>query len=204
MSSGGLRFLTGTAGCSLLTTWFKSGSYYSRSRAGDGYFGPYMNTGRNLENTPISADGSIGGLKFIVGCPSQPVGPVMRYLTSPYAIGGGRLMPVDRARSYGMNWGDPGHEGGLFEDDITLPPPSGGHPGYRLMDLPARITMLADSSGEEPFLLGPSGYAWEDFTYSSPAPRHVDAYNTLFLDGHAKNGSVDKYWAAEYWYSYWY
>ena len=163
-----------------------------------------MNTGIgiNWQQAP-GPDGTYGGMRFILGCPSEPVGPVTRYLTSPYAPAAGAYMPVDRARSYGVNVGDASHNGGLF-DFGQVAGPNGGNPGYRLMDLPLRITMLADSSGEEPFLLGPSGYAWEDFTYSSPAPRHVDAYNTLFLDGHAKNGSVDKYWTDEYWFSYWY
>lgn len=182
----------------LVTTWFRPGPYSSVPRAGDGFFGRYLNTGMNLENTPIMPDGSIGGLRFIVGCPSIAVGPERAVLYS----GGVRFETfVYRACSYGVNWGD-GAGGGIFDTDDQIGPPTGGVGGYELADLPARMVMMADGTGEEPYLVWTASWPHEQHTARTPAPRHVDNFNAAFLDGHAKSGTTDVQWNRDYFLNY--
>ena len=184
----------------LLTTWFKPGPYPSAPRAGDGFFGPYMSTGKDIDNTSIAPDGSIGGLKFIMGCPSVPVGPKPVTVTW---LGAPAVTIAHRAMSYGVNIGDSSWDGGMFNG---TPDPDYGYDsvgGRRMTTLPSRLLMMADSIGGEPYVLGPAAFPVpEDFTSVTPTPRHVGQFGAIFVDGHTEYGSLEELFVADYWHHY--
>jgi hypothetical protein len=184
----------------LLTTWFKPGPYTAAPRAGDGFFGPYMSTGKDIDDTSIGPDGSIGGLRFIMGCPSVPVGPKQVNVIS---WGAPAITLAYRATSYGVNIGDSSWDGGMFNG--TLVPEYGYDSvgGRRMSALPARLLMMADSVGGEPYLLGPAAIPDpDDFTAVTPTARHSGQFGAIFVDGHTEYGSHDELFVSEYWHHY--
>ena len=181
----------------LQTAWERPGPYAAVPRAGDGFLGPYLNTGQNLTNTPIQPNGSIGGWKFILGCPSVAVGPEWKTMVS-----GGTVFRsfVYRPSSYGVNWGD-GIGGGLF-DTAQFVSADQGVPGREMQDMHARLVLMADGTGEIPYVVWSRAWPHELNTARTPAPRHVNTFNAVMLDGHAEAGSIEKLWTADHflWY----
>ena len=172
----------------LMTEWFKSGPYGAVPRGGDGFFGPYLNTGRDIDPTvaPKTPPAYIG-LQFILGCPSEPLGPTTKSLTHPGSPAA--LRSAWRAFSYGVNLS------GVFDwSDPWLP-------GNNALLLDGKMILMADSPGVSPYVVA-SWVPWEDMTQIAPALRHVEVFNAVFIDGHAKGGRLDPlYYDRQYWYS---
>ena len=183
----------------VMTEWFRSGSFTLHPRGGDGYFGPYLNTGFDIDPTALpGADGTYGGMRSILSCPSEPIGPTPKVLT--WLSGTGTFWTY-RAFSYGVNWGD--HTGGwpfyagVFETvGFTGMWPV---PGARISDLPATLVVMADGPGTSPYLHGPYPEFDPFPTYHKPPLRHVNSFNAVFVDGHSRNGSYDTLYTIEYW-----
>ena len=189
----------------LVTTWDLSGPWPAYPRGGDGFFGPYLKTGIGIDPTKTpSSDGTYGGLKFILGCPSEAVGPTTKVLTHP-GNPGARAQPAWRAMSYGVNLADatpfyPIYPG-VFDIDQGWP-----WPGYNIDQLPGRMVVMADSPGNSPYMHGPysGGYPggdipWEDITQQAPDPRHAKVFEAVFVDGHSKGGRIEELWTIDRW-----
>ena len=184
----------------VMSTWDKHGSYPAHPRGGDGFLGPYLKTGIGIDPTEAPhTDGTYGGMKFILGCPSEPIGP------TPTGFFTGIGLPVLRWRalSYGVNYGDatpywPLYPG-IFRIDQGFP-----FPGYNIDELSGRLVLMADAPGGSPYLHGPNRYVGvdvdrEDIPLNSPEPRHVKVFNAAFVDGHAKGGSIEALWTRDHW-----
>ena len=182
----------------LITEWFLSGPYPSAPRAGDGAFGPYMNTGIGIDPyAQPGSDGTYGGMHFIPGCPSEPVGPTPKQLKVHYNAT--YEFWTYRAFSYGVNLGaaTPGwpEYPGVFTTD------KGTSDGAEMTDLPGNLVLMADGPGRSPSIFGPwpTYVETDEYTGYSPTRRHVNSFDAAFVDGHSKNGSHDKLWTTEYW-----
>ena len=185
----------------LQTNWFQSGPWPHLPRAGDGFLGKYLNTGQHLDLTSPGPYGSLGGLKFILGCPSVHFIPKREVLTHH---GGASALYVYRANSYGCNAGDltPGYPTyeGLF--DIS------GWPwlGHNVQNkLSGGLVLVSDVVGNTPWAFGPSPVwfvtEWEEYSVNAPYPHHVNAANVVYVDGHAKGDDPDNFWITENWLS---
>ena len=180
----------------LMTEWFKSGPYPALPRAGDGFFGPYVNTGLSVDETKLpGSDGTYGGMKFIYGCPSEPMAWTAKILSGH---GGSFGVYAFRPFSYGVNYADntPGwpQYAGMFRFQ-------GGSYGWsqNINELSGQMVMMADGEGAIPYLHGPYPVGTKDQTIGRPAPRHANSFNMVFVGGHAKNGSLDARWTTEFW-----
>ena len=186
----------------LQTSWFLSGPWPHPPRAGDGYLGPYMNTGQDLDLTSPGPYGSIGGLKFIVGDPSVHVDPKLETLMGNGSPGQAYTY---RANSYGINIGDhtpgfPAYEG-VFDLSAGFP-----WPGHNVLNhLSGGLVLVSGVMGVTPWAHGPSPVApvasWEEHSINAPFPHHVNAANAVFVDGHAKGDDPDNSWITENWLS---
>lgn len=183
----------------LLTEWFLPGPYPAMPRAGDGFLSTYMIQYVEVDETkpPDNADGTYGGMKSILGCPSKKIGPT--YETHTGYDGGTKGVYTFRPFSYAVNYGDstpwwPAYPG-VF--DITQGIPM---PGEDLRDLRGQIVLMADGVGYSPYLHSPYPAYTTDQTLHRPDPRHVsNSFNAVFVDGSVKTGSLDKLWTIERW-----
>ena len=184
----------------LMSEWFQSGAFPAVPRAGDGFFGRYLNTGVGIDTTkpPPNADGTYEGMKFILGCPSEPVGPNAR-------ISDGWSMYTYRPFSFAVNYGDhtpwwPQYPG-VFDLDLEYWDPLNPQIllGYNVSVLPSKLVLMADGFGALPYMKAP--YPSWNFPgeVMSPALRHVNAFNAVAIGGHAKSGSYEERWTTEYW-----
>ena len=170
----------------LITLWGKGGDYEGVPRGGDGYFGPYLNSNTSLDPTNINMNtGAIDDLR-ILGCPSVAAEPYPLQVTY---FGGVYTNFVEREASYGYNWGA-GGSGGMVD--------GWNGPGRRVQDLPGRLVMMADGTGDIPYLLWPGGAPHEQNTARTPTPRHVNHFNAAFVGGHAKGGTIENLWTEEF------
>ena len=157
----------------LMTLWHKSGNYPDPPRNGDGILQPY-------------SGGSKGGLNAILTCPSIKKGPT-------------RMM-VSHAHSYWMDyiWGEKGF--GLnvrgtttWDNGSYVPIPVGK------IDVPVRLTYMAESLGFHAGIYhGYWGYT-EGVTSDTPTARHFDNYDMVFCDGHVETGPIETFYQPEYW-----
>ena len=186
----------------LQTNWFQSGPYPHLPRAGDGFFGKYLNTGQDIDETDPDELGVIGGLQFILGCPSVHVDPKREIVTHH---GGSSIAFTYRANSYGCNAGDltPGYPAyeGCF--DISSWPWIGHHAQNKLS---GGLVLASDVIGVTPWAFGPAPTwpvvsTWEDYSVNAPFPHHVNVANAVYVDGHAKGDDPDNFWITENWLS---
>ena len=182
----------------VLTEWFRPGPYPAHPRAGDGFLGPYLNTGQGIDVTqpPSHPDGTYGGMNFILACPSERKGRSMKWLQGHGPMS---LVPTWGPFSYGANMGDstpwwPAYPG-LFDITNIVDP----LPGYRINDLSGRLALMADCEGNIPLLHGPWPLWTTTHTVMRPALRHVDSFDTVFVAGHAKNSTLEKMWTTDHW-----
>ena len=185
----------------LLTYWMKSGPYAAPPRANDGFLSPYLGHVQDTDNTPINSNGTYGTFKSIMGCPSVPIeGEITFWKAGPPVFPPSTVeAETFRANTFAPNVGDSGFQGGIF-DTSSWP-----WLGKAVSTLPARLIMMAEAPGTEPYMFGPAGLGdWESFTYHSPTPRHNNNFDALFIDGHAKSGTIEKLWTPEYWHDYLY
>ena len=172
----------------LMTEWFLSGPWNAVPRGGDGFFGPYLNTGIGIDPTAAPKNPpAYHGLQFILGCPSEPVGPTLKILTHPGnpGPGGRRIQGAWRGFSYGVNLE------GVFEW-------VGIWPGRNIDTINGRMLVMGDSPGASPYM-HPPYWPHELITQNSPALRHVNSFNAVFVDGHAKGGSLEQLWVFDRW-----
>ena len=175
----------------LMTEWFLSGPWNAVPRGGDGFFGPYLSTGLDIDplSVPKTPPAYIG-LQFILGCPSEQLGPTTKYLDHP-SYPAPQPRGAWRAFSYGVNLD------GVFDWS------DGSLPGNNALILDGKMILMSDSPGVSPYVRASiPGIEWEDITQVAPALRHVEVFNAVFIDGHAKGGRLDPlYYDDQYWYS---
>jgi prepilin-type N-terminal cleavage/methylation domain-containing protein/prepilin-type processing-associated H-X9-DG protein len=155
------------------TAWFKSGDYQGGPRDSDGFLGPYMN-------------GEAGRKFGILGCPSVRDGPGNTLFS-------GIVYPayLYHYESLGLN---------LDASDLFC---GGGEDRGRYVpsvEKPIDYIIFADTIGVEGAYISPQDarFARPDiYTRHSPIPRHNDAFNALFLDGHARRATLAEDWNRE-------
>ena len=175
-SDGPLR---GVLRYALLRTWW--GNYKDPVLDGNGFFGPYL---------PNYDSGGVGSNP--VGCPSVPTRVIMTALRNGGPI---QMYPVSRDRTYILNY-----------TYVTWPIQVGvgkpeRHPVlYSKFPKPAELVYMCDGPGNwsHCYPVTYVGEDWESFSASSPAARHFDKFNMVFVDGHIDSGTMEDRFTAQY------
>jgi len=155
------------------TEWFRSGPYQHWFRDGDGFLAEYMGTYESADYA-------------IPFCPSSPEG----WITITHS---GVAFPTyaERRQSLGLN---------LHTTNLATGGNGDQGRSHFVFDNPTLFIIFTETQGQSIYVAYDSRTAPnpEDFSATTPPPRHSERWNSAFLDGHAEPCTYEEHWTPKH------